>query len=73
MQRTELVISRDEEHQLIETLRQKNDINAQRILRFYDVPDLTRLENNPVQIITERFKQIPVFVDFDVIETPEIV
>lgn len=73
MQRTIINISREEEKQLINKLRDQNDINAERIIRFYDMPDLSRTKWNPVEMITERFKNIDIFRDFDVIETPEVV
>ncbi|MEI6774765.1 MAG: hypothetical protein WCL18_08580 [bacterium] len=42
MQRITIEISRDEEKKLIENLRKEDTINAQRILKNYDMPDLSR-------------------------------
>jgi len=73
MQRITIEISRDEEKKLIENLRKEDTINAQRILKNYDMPDLSRTKWNPVEMVTEAFKNIDIFKDFDIIETPEIV
>ena len=66
-------IARDEEVALIQSLRTQDTIDAQRVLRFYDMPDLSRTPGNPVAMITEKFKQIPLFSQFDVIDAPEVV
>lgn len=68
-----ITIARDEEVALIQSLRTQDTIDAQRVLRFYDMPDLSRTPGNPVAMITEKFKQIPVFSQFDVIDAPEVV
>jgi phenylalanyl-tRNA synthetase alpha chain len=37
------------------------------------MPDLSRVANNPVSLVVERFKSLPRYASFDIIETPEIV
>ncbi len=65
--------SQDEQNLLIETLRTRGDIDAQRILRYYDMPDLTRTPGNPVYLAIEAITNIPRYKEFDIIETPEVV
>lgn len=66
-------VSQDEQNLLIETLRTRGDIDAARILRYYDMPDLTRTPGNPVYLAIEAITNIPRYKEFDIIETPEVV
>ncbi|MEK7481773.1 MAG: hypothetical protein AAB607_00180 [Patescibacteria group bacterium] len=59
--------------QLLEELKQKNDIASQRIKRLLALPDLTRKENSPLKFIVDKILAMEMFRDFDVIEIPEIV
>lgn len=59
--------------QLLEELKQRNDITAQRIKRLLALPDLTRKENSPLKFIIDKILSMEIFKDFDVIEIPEIV
>lgn len=59
--------------QLLEELKQKNDIIAQRIKKLLALPDLTRKENSPLKFIVDKILAMEIFKDFDVIEIPEIV
>ncbi|MEK7657603.1 MAG: hypothetical protein AAB366_00160 [Patescibacteria group bacterium] len=59
--------------QLLERLRQKDDITAQRIKKLLALPDLTRKENSPLKFIVDKILAMEMFKDFDVIEVPEIV
>ncbi len=66
-------ISKDEQNNLIKKLKEKNNIDSQRLLRLLSMSDLTRTKWNPVELIINRILNIPMFEDFDIIETPEIV
>lgn len=66
-------ISRDDEKALITSLNMRTDIEAQRILKLYDMPDLTRTSGHPLTLLIDRIVHLPIFDDFDIVETPEIV
>lgn len=59
--------------QLLEELKQKNNIASQRIKKLLTLPDLTRKENSPLKFIVDKILAMEIFKDFDVIEVPEIV
>lgn len=59
--------------QLLEELKQKNDIASRRIKRLLALPDLTRKENSPLKFIVDKILAMEIFKNFDVIEIPEIV
>lgn len=65
-------ISNTNENQIIERLRKREDTDAARMLRFLDLPDLSRISGHPVKEIVDRIISIDDFKDFDVIEVPEI-
>lgn len=73
MQRTIIKVDRSEEASLISSLQGKTDLAAERVLRFHSMPDLSRTEGNPVNLVCERVKTIPEFSTFDLVETPEVV
>jgi len=66
-------VLQEEQNLLIEKLRMRGDIDAKRILRYYDMPDLTRTPGNPVYLTIQAITNIPWYTDFDIIETPEVV
>ena len=66
-------ISRDEENKLIDELCSRGDTEAKRILRYYDMPDLSRTPGSPIHEIVERVKAVPSFKNFDIIEISGIV
>lgn len=68
-----ILISREEEWHIIDNVRKKNDIVSQRIIRYYDMPDLSRTDWSPIKAIVDKIKWITMFKKFDTIETPEIV
>ena len=61
------------EQALIDRLGTKQDAESKRMLRFLNLPDLSRTTNNPLNEMVERILSIPQFKNFDVIETSEIV
>lgn len=66
-------ISRDEEEKFIAELRSRGDTEAARILRYYDMPDLSRTPGSPLHEVVEKVKAVPTLKDFDVITIPEVV
>lgn len=63
----------DEQKELLDTLDQRSDSEAERLRRYIALPDLTRLEGNPVKMITDVVIGLPSLRNFDLIETPEII
>ncbi|OHA88945.1 MAG: hypothetical protein A3C70_00320 [Candidatus Zambryskibacteria bacterium RIFCSPHIGHO2_02_FULL_43_14] len=49
------------------------DPESERLKRFLNMPDLTRVPGSPLYELVERLIKLPEFKDFDIIETPEIV
>ena len=66
-------INSPEEKQLKEVLEKRNDPEAQRMLRFLNMPDLSRTTNSPLSDLAEKIKAMPDFKDFDEVKAPEIV
>lgn len=62
-----------EEKQLIENLKKRDDSESERLVRYLELPDLTRLDNSPVKAITERVINLPSLKNLDIIDTPEII
>lgn len=73
LKRHNYTTSLDEQTQLIENLKKRGDKESERLLRYLELPDLTRLEGNPVKTITERVLNLPSLKNLDIIETPEII
>lgn len=71
--RQTIIIKSSDEAKLLEALKKRTDFEAQRIRRYYEMPDLSRTEGSPIHEMVERVLAIPDFKDFDVIEVPEIV
>lgn len=62
-----------EEKELMGQLKQRTDPEAKRLLRFLDMPDLSRTPGSPIYEVVQKIISIPDFKDFDIIKTPEIV
>lgn len=63
---------------LKEKISDKNISSSQkayyeRILRVYNMPDLSKVEWNPVNIVAEKITKSEYFKDFDIFSSPEIV
>ncbi len=69
----DIIISKDEEKRLRAHLEARTDAEAARMLRYLNMPDLSRTPGSPLYEIVERVKAIPQFAKFDVTEIPEIV
>jgi phenylalanyl-tRNA synthetase alpha chain len=68
-----IIVKSPDEAKLLASLKQRTDFEAQRILRYYGMPDLSRTPGSPIKDMVERILAIPDFKDFDLMETPEIV
>src|SRR3990167_1265650 len=74
MSKRNYLLAKDQtSEKLLEELRQRGDITAQRIKKLLTLPDLTRKENSPLKFIVDKILAMGMFKDFDVIEITEIV
>ena len=66
-------IKSKEEEEIRKNLGKKDEPEVKRMLRFLNLPDLSRDENSPLREIVRRIQKIKRFAGFDEIKTPEIV
>ena len=66
-------IKSPEEAEMIKNLEARTDAEAKRILRFLNMPDLSRAGGSPLKEIVERASKVKSLKGFDVIQIPEIV
>ena len=66
-------IDSQEEQEIRKLLEKRDDPEAKRLLRFLNMPDLSRTKESPLAAIIERVKQIPSLKGFDDIKIPNIV
>src|SRR3989338_7195109 len=66
-------IKSSEEAEIIKTLEARSDPEAKRLLRFLNMPDLSRAEGSPLKEIVERASKVKSLEGFDVIQIPEII
>lgn len=71
--RREIKINDPKENALMEELKGRNDIKAERIKRLLALPDLTKKENSPVKIVVDQIIKLERFKDFDLVDFPRIV
>jgi len=69
----QIEINSPEETGLIEQLKKRTDPEAKRIIRFLNMPDLSRQEGSPISELVQRILKIQRFSGFDDIKVPEIV
>lgn len=69
----DIVIPRDEEKALIEKLKLRQDTEARRMIRYLEMPDLSRTPGSPLKEIVDRASTVPSLQGFDDINVPEIV
>lgn len=67
-----IIIEDKEEKSLVEELNKRSDVKAERIKRFLALPDLTKKENSPINILVDQILSLPRFADFDIVEIPKI-
>ena len=71
--RKNIIISDPKEGILIDELKKRTDIKAERIKRFLAMPDLTKKSNSPVKILFDQIIGLPRFKDFDIVDFPKII
>jgi phenylalanyl-tRNA synthetase alpha chain len=69
----EFRISTTEQEALIKGLKSRTDIEAARMNRYLDMPDLSRTPSSPLFEIVDKTRNLPFLKDFDNIIIPEIV
>ena len=69
----EIIINDPNEQAVLKSLKERNDVKAERVKRFLDLPDLSRTDGNPLKAINDKVLGIKEFADFDVIKIPEII
>jgi len=72
-ERESIKIPKEGELIVINTLRLYDDPLSKRLVKYYDMPDLSRKEWHPIKMITDIIKDIEIFHNFDSIEIPEVV
>src|SRR3990167_4720758 len=68
-----IVIQSEEEEKLRKALETKSDAEGKRILRFLNMPDLSRTEGSPLKEIVDRTLNVKSLEGFDIIKIPEII
>lgn len=66
-------IDTKEEQALKAELAGRTDVEAERIKRYLEMPDLSRTQGSPLKDIVERASNVPSLKGFDVIKIPEII
>ncbi len=69
----EYIISTDSEKNLKKSLLERKDVEAQRIIKYLEMPDLSRTESSPLFEIIQKVRNLPGLNGFDNIVIPEIV
>jgi len=71
--RKTIIIEDSKEKALIEELKKRDDIKAERIKKLLKLPDLTKKEDSPVKFLFDQIIKLPRFKDFDLVDFPRIV
>ncbi|HYE22232.1 MAG TPA: hypothetical protein VD998_01435 [Verrucomicrobiae bacterium] len=69
----EIFIDLSEEQALRKQLENRTDADAKRMLRFLNMPDLSRTQGSPLKEIVDQASKVKSLAGFDVIKIPEIV
>jgi phenylalanyl-tRNA synthetase alpha chain len=68
-----LIAESGEASRLRQELQNRTDAEAKRMIRYLDMPDLSRNEDGPIRELVDRITGLEQFQDFDQIQVPEIV
>ncbi|OGE73831.1 MAG: hypothetical protein A3I07_01845 [Candidatus Doudnabacteria bacterium RIFCSPLOWO2_02_FULL_42_9] len=68
-----ITVESQREVELRKILEERSDADAKRMLRFLNMPDLSRTEGSPLKEIVDRASRVESLKGFDVIKIPEIV
>ena len=66
-------VSLSEQEELLKKLSKRSDAESERLKRYLALPDLTRLEGNPVKAVIEKIINLSSLRGFDLIDTPKII
>jgi len=61
------------EEKIIEALQKRHDPEAERLKRFLAMPDLTRTPSSPLADLVKRIINLPRFLEFKILDAPEII
>ncbi len=67
-----IVTNSDEEARLKKELESRTDAESRRMLRYLNLPDLSRTTGSPIYELVQRIVKLPGFKDFDLVAAPEI-
>ena len=66
-------IKSEEEENLKRQLKDRHDVESERMNRYLAMPDLSRTAGSPINELVERIVKIDDFKDFEVVQVPEVV
>lgn len=69
----EIVVPAEELSVITSKLEKEPTADSQRILRYLNMPDLSRTLGSPLQDLVSRITNLPNFSSFDIIQVPEVV
>lgn len=73
LKNNKIIIKSEDEKAIQSELAKKHDSESERIKRYLNMPDLTRMSGSPIKDLIDHIRKIPRFSDFDDIQVPEIV
>lgn len=73
LKRSHFSVSLRAQEEILKKLASRTDVQAERLKRYLALPDLTRLDGNPVKAVTDIVINLPSLKNFDLIETPWII
>lgn len=73
MDKEYIKIKSKEEEEVRKNLEKREDLEAKRMLRFLNLPDLSREKSSPLYELIQRIRGIERFSNFDEVNAPEIV
>ncbi len=73
MPKKRIEIDASEETRMLKNLKRRDDFEAERLLRYLNMPDLSREADSPLKELVSRILKIKRLSDFDDIKVPEIV
>ena len=73
LKRCKYKVSLSKQEELLASLSKRTDTEARRLERYIALPDLTRKKGNPVEKIISVIINLPIFKNFDIIDTPEVI
>src|SRR3989344_7488406 len=69
----EINIRSEKEEELRKGLEKKHDVESERLIRFLEMPDLSRAPGSPLKEVVDRTISVKGLDGFDIIDVPEII